>query len=56
MHISEDDFARAIKIANEAGLRGKHVDVKYIEPTSATQDRGNFVVDEYNLTATGDRA
>ena len=55
MNISEEDFRRAIKIANNAGKRGKEINLIYVPPTSATQVNGSFVVDEYSLTATGDR-
>jgi len=56
MDISELDFKRAIEMANKAGQRGNEVNVLYIPPTSATEINGQFVVDEYQLTATGERA
>lgn len=56
MDISTRDFNKAIKIANDAGKRGKEIDMAYIPPQSATQDGGAFVIDEYTLSASGVRA
>ena len=50
------DFARAVEIANEAGMRGKYVHLSWHPPTSATQTYGIFGVDEYTKTGSGQRA
>ena len=55
MVISDEDFYRAIQIANDVGKRGKEISLIYIPPTSATEMNGQFIVDEYTLSASGQR-
>lgn len=50
IHISEEDFARAVKIANDVGKRGNNVSLKYIPPYAATQTNGAFVINETKPT------
>jgi len=49
------DFARAVKIANDAGQRGMYINISWHPPTSATQIYGIFGVDEYRKTGSGQR-
>ena len=56
MNISQNDFNRAVKAANDAGKRGKDIQIQYIPPNSATQIDGVLILDEYSLTTTGGRS
>jgi len=50
IHISEEDFERAVKIANDAGKRGNNISLTYIPPQMATQSNGVFVTNETKPT------
>jgi hypothetical protein len=56
MEIPIEDFKLAIQKANEAGKRGKEINIIYVPCDSATKGRGHLLIDEYTLTATGGRA
>ncbi len=55
MTMTNVDFATAVKIANEAGLNGCHVELQWVPPTQATQLEGVFIAAEYVLTGAGTR-
>lgn len=54
MNIPPEAFARAVEIANQAGLNGREVQVQWIPPTIATQSYiGAFVVTDIRRTGSG---
>lgn len=44
--MSQEDFNKAIAIANEQGREGKKIRLYYIHPKTATEQGGTFAIED----------